>query len=44
VRHTLGLRPAPEFEAWLSGIGLLDADGRVSAVDVGATLLKELVR
>ncbi|MFB9314143.1 ethanolamine ammonia-lyase subunit EutB [Nocardioides plantarum] len=44
VRHTLGLRPAPEFEAWLSGIGLLDAAGRVPAVDVGATLLKELVR
>ncbi|MDO9454905.1 ethanolamine ammonia-lyase subunit EutB [Nocardioides sp.] len=44
VRHTLGLRPAPEFEAWLSGIGLLDDAGRVPAVDVGATLLKELVR
>jgi ethanolamine ammonia-lyase large subunit len=25
VRDVLGLRPAPEFEAWLEGIGLLDA-------------------
>jgi ethanolamine ammonia-lyase large subunit len=29
VRQLLGLRPAPEFEAWLGGAGLLDAAGRV---------------
>lgn len=29
VRETLGLAPAPEFEAWLDGLGLRDSDGRV---------------
>ncbi len=28
VRRLLGLKPAPEFEAWLRGAGLADADGR----------------
>ena len=32
VREVLGLKPAPEFEAWLSGIGLLDSAGRVAQV------------
>ena len=30
LRETLGLRPAPEFEAWLASVGLLGADGRIS--------------
>jgi ethanolamine ammonia-lyase large subunit len=32
VRKVLGLKPAPEFEAWLSGMGLFDsaAEGRPS--------------
>ncbi len=29
LRETLGLRPAPEFEAWLGSMGLLDGDGRI---------------
>ena len=29
ARQVLGLRPAPEFETWLQGVGLLDARGRV---------------
>ncbi len=29
IREVLGLRPAPEFESWLDGIGLLDARGHV---------------
>jgi ethanolamine ammonia-lyase large subunit len=29
LRRVLGLRPAPEFEAWLAGMGLLDAAGRI---------------
>jgi len=29
VREALGLRPAPEFEAWLERVGLLDERGRV---------------
>ena len=30
LRELLGLRPAPEFEAWLEGRGLM-ADGRLTA-------------
>ena len=29
VREVLGLRPAPEFEAWLGRMGLAGADGRI---------------
>ncbi|PWC31690.1 ethanolamine ammonia-lyase subunit EutB [Azospirillum sp. TSO22-1] len=29
LRSALNLRPAPEFEAWLEGMGMLGADGRV---------------
>jgi ethanolamine ammonia-lyase large subunit len=29
VRQVLGLRPAPEFEAWLARMDLLDDEGRV---------------
>ncbi len=29
AREVLGLRPAPEFEAWLAGMGLLDDAGRM---------------
>ena len=35
LREVLGLRPAPEFEAWLEGIGLMDGGGRM--VEVGAS-------
>lgn len=31
LRHAMGLRPAPEFEAWLDRVGLLDAEGGVAA-------------
>ena len=34
VRQVLGLRPAPEFEAWLAGLGMADDDGRVLPVDL----------
>ncbi|HEX3919674.1 MAG TPA: ethanolamine ammonia-lyase subunit EutB [Caulobacteraceae bacterium] len=29
LREVLGLRPAPEFEAWLAKLGLMDGGGRV---------------
>jgi ethanolamine ammonia-lyase large subunit len=29
LRQALGLRPAPEFEAWLVSLGLLDPRGRI---------------
>ncbi len=35
LREVLGLRPAPEFEAWLEGAGLMDGCGRM--VEVGAS-------
>jgi ethanolamine ammonia-lyase large subunit len=31
VRELLGLRPAPEFEAWLQALGVTGADGRLAA-------------
>jgi ethanolamine ammonia-lyase large subunit len=31
VRQLLGLRPAPEFEAWLQRVGVFDADNRLLA-------------
>ena len=31
VRALLGLRPAPEFEAWLAAVGITDATGRLHA-------------
>jgi ethanolamine ammonia-lyase large subunit len=39
VRAALGLRPAPEFEAWLVGMGLIDAAGRITAPARGIPLL-----
>jgi ethanolamine ammonia-lyase large subunit len=35
LRHLLKLRPAPEFEAWLAGMGMLDGAGRVRAMPDG---------
>jgi ethanolamine ammonia-lyase large subunit len=46
VRSVLGLRPAPEFEAWLEHMGILDAVGRVRprlAHDGAARLLASAV-
>jgi ethanolamine ammonia-lyase large subunit len=33
LRSTLGLRPAPEFEAWLERMGIAGPDGRIRALD-----------
>lgn len=33
LRHLLKLRPAPEFEAWLARMGLLDSTGRLPPPD-----------
>lgn len=38
VRHVLGRRPAPEFEAWLGAAGIADAGGRLR-FDPAATAL-----
>ena len=39
LREVLGLRRAPEFEAWLEGIGLADSAGRLLPGDSGRRLL-----
>jgi ethanolamine ammonia-lyase large subunit len=40
VRSLLGLRPAPEFEAWLKAFGIMDAKSRVRpALSAGAARL-----
>jgi ethanolamine ammonia-lyase large subunit len=36
VRRVLGRRPAPEFEAWLERMGLVDADGRLKQTELPA--------
>ncbi|MEV6427136.1 ethanolamine ammonia-lyase subunit EutB [Nocardia sp. NPDC051463] len=42
ARRVLGLRPAPEFEAWLDGLGMIDATGRVLPVAPLASPLRAL--
>jgi len=42
ARQVLGLRPAPEFEAWLQRLGLMDESGRVLPVDAATSPLGEL--
>jgi ethanolamine ammonia-lyase large subunit len=41
VRRLLGLRPAPEFEAWLAALGVTDAAGRLIA-DSAEPLIRAL--
>ncbi|MDO3648136.1 ethanolamine ammonia-lyase subunit EutB [Nocardia mangyaensis] len=42
ARKVLNLRPAPEFEAWLSGLGMLDANGRMRQVEPLSSPLRAL--
>ncbi len=42
IRDTLSLRPAPEFEHWLRGLGMADDQGRLRPVDLGASPLRGL--
>ncbi|MGY1916629.1 ethanolamine ammonia-lyase subunit EutB [Blastococcus sp. SYSU DS0973] len=43
ARQVLGLRPAPEFEAWLARMELLDDDGRVRSLTADAPAAKALL-
>jgi ethanolamine ammonia-lyase large subunit len=36
VRSVLGLRPAPEFEAWLKAFGIMDAQSRIRPSPAGS--------
>ena len=42
LRQLLGLRHAPEFEAWLARVGIVDAQGRLLAAPGGQALLADL--
>jgi ethanolamine ammonia-lyase large subunit len=43
ARQVLGLRPAPEFEAWLARMDLLDGEGRVRELAPDAPAAKALL-
>jgi ethanolamine ammonia-lyase large subunit len=42
ARQVLGLRPAPEFEAWLRSLGMSDGNGRVLPIEVDQSPLRAL--
>ncbi|AKN15371.1 ethanolamine ammonia-lyase subunit EutB [Mycobacterium haemophilum] len=42
VRQALGLRPAPEFEAWLASLGMADSNGRMLPIDLATSPLRAL--
>lgn len=42
LRHVLGLRAAPEFEAWMQHVGMADAAGRVRPMDPASSPLRGL--
>ncbi|MFT4251312.1 MAG: ethanolamine ammonia-lyase subunit EutB [Caulobacter sp.] len=47
AREVMGLRPAPEFEVWLSKLGLSDAEGRIVPIEQwagGGRLIAEGLR
>ncbi|MGB8405353.1 MAG: ethanolamine ammonia-lyase subunit EutB [Mycobacterium sp.] len=44
ARRTLGLRPAPEFEAWLHGSGMMDDAGRLTQFDLRHSPLRALTQ
>ncbi|MDT0497860.1 ethanolamine ammonia-lyase subunit EutB [Algiphilus sp. W345] len=43
LRHLLKLRPAPEFEAWLARMGMLDAQGRLAPPPASAMAVRALL-
>lgn len=42
IRHALGLRPAPEFEKWLTSQGIADPDGTVRGLELAGSPLLSL--
>ncbi|WP_237570574.1 ethanolamine ammonia-lyase subunit EutB [Mycolicibacterium lacusdiani] len=42
ARRTLGLRPAPEFDAWLRTVGMVDDAGRLTPFDANRSPLRSL--
>ena len=44
LRNVLGLKPAPEFEAWLKKMNIMNADGQVQPISTTQLLLEKLPR
>jgi ethanolamine ammonia-lyase large subunit len=44
LREILGLRPAPEFERWLTDMGIMDEQGRLASPSGPALRLLDAVR
>ncbi|MGV9802054.1 ethanolamine ammonia-lyase subunit EutB, partial [Mycobacterium sp. NPDC003449] len=42
TRRTMGLRPAPEFEAWLRTVGMVDDTGKLTPFDLERSALRSL--
>ncbi|NIL73982.1 ethanolamine ammonia-lyase subunit EutB [Rhodococcus sp. B10] len=42
VRQVLGLKPAPEFAAWLDRLGMVDGTGRLLDIDAAGSPLRAL--
>ncbi|KZF08438.1 MAG: ethanolamine ammonia-lyase subunit EutB [Rhodococcus sp. (in: high G+C Gram-positive bacteria)] len=42
VRQVLGLKPAPEFAAWLDRLGMVDSTGRILDIDAVGSPLRAL--
>jgi ethanolamine ammonia-lyase large subunit len=43
LRHLMGLRPAPEFDAWLERMGLYDAQARLAPPPLGGEPMRRLL-
>ena len=43
LRHRLGLKPCPEFEAWLARMGMLDDTGRLAPLPTDRGALPRLL-
>jgi len=43
LRHLLGRRPAPEFDAWLERIGMYDAQARLAPPSLGGEPMRRLL-
>ena len=44
LRTVLGLKPAPEFEAWLKRMNIMDSNGKVQSITANQPLLANLPR
>jgi len=43
LRHLLGRRPAPEFDAWLARMGMYDSERRLAPPSLGGEPIRRLL-